>query len=348
MDITFLIGNGFDISLGYKTSYKDFYQYYLKQPNNSEYENAISRLKVSISDDIKSGSSLWSDFEIGLGAFTQFFGSDEANLYVDAYMDAAQKLHDYLSSLSSTIVSEDLSEKDFDLVRKNLSRFYQEANPQEKTDFSNLMNSEKANGWESSFHFVSFNYTSFLDDHVTKLAQKPLETWNRGSEVRKNTVDTNVLHVHGQLNDYPVLGLSSEDQILNPDLRKNDDLRSALIKNNIESVIGYPHYSELKELINKSRIICLFGLSLGNSDKHWWDYINKWLKADSNRSVFIFEHTDNPPSRIHPQDYRRKVRKVIFRLLNHSGFSEQDKNALIPRVHVIFNTRSVLAFFKNK
>ena len=30
LNITFLIGNGFDIGLGLKTRYKDFYKYYCK------------------------------------------------------------------------------------------------------------------------------------------------------------------------------------------------------------------------------------------------------------------------------------------------------------------------------
>lgn len=29
MNVTFLIGNGFDINLGLKTSYKDFYEQYI-------------------------------------------------------------------------------------------------------------------------------------------------------------------------------------------------------------------------------------------------------------------------------------------------------------------------------
>ncbi len=35
MNITFLIGNGFDLNLGLKTRYTDFYKYYMEHnPNN--------------------------------------------------------------------------------------------------------------------------------------------------------------------------------------------------------------------------------------------------------------------------------------------------------------------------
>lgn len=36
MNITYLIGNGFDLNLGLKTRYRDFYDYYVKQPSNDD------------------------------------------------------------------------------------------------------------------------------------------------------------------------------------------------------------------------------------------------------------------------------------------------------------------------
>ena len=36
MKIVYLIGNGFDLNLGLKTSYRDFYKKYIKQKSNSE------------------------------------------------------------------------------------------------------------------------------------------------------------------------------------------------------------------------------------------------------------------------------------------------------------------------
>ena len=344
MDITFLVGNGFDLSLGYKTSYKDFYDYYLQQPNDPDHEDAISLLKKSIDADRKHKLEKWSDFEIGLGKFTQSFSTDQADAFIDAYDDAVQSLDDYLSNLPQKQDINFITDKQWGAIRKQLCCFYQESKPIEVTEFSNLKTTEQSNGWEATFHVVSFNYTNYLDKYVAKIAQEPLETWKRGSEVRKHVLDPNVFHVHGLLNDYPVIGISSEDQILNQAFRKNDDLRFALIKSNIIDEIGYHRYTEFKDIINKSRIICLLGLSLGDSDKHWWDYINNWLMANQNRSIFIFEYTDTPPSNIHHTDLRRKTRKVIYRLLNHSKISDTDKQNLAKRIHVIFNTKKVLVF----
>jgi len=344
MDITFLVGNGFDLSLGYRTSYRDFYEYYLGQPAPSEYDNAISRLKSSIKYDLESGSKNWADFEIGLGKFSQEYDTENVNDYVAAFSDAFQKLHDYLSGLPRSTAINSISEKQWGIIRMRLCFFFQDAKPQEVTEFSNLKTSEQANGWGATFHFVSFNYTNYLDEYVTKMAQEPLEIWKRGSEDKKHVLDSNILHVHGPLDDYPIIGVSNKEQILNDAFRSNDYLCRTLVKPNIVTEIQSHRYSDMNTTIRKSRILCLWGLSLGESDKHWWKFIVDWLKSEQNRSIFIFEHTNNPPSKIIVSDFYTKRREVAYRLLNCSTISENEKNSLLARIHVIFNTEKVLVF----
>lgn len=46
MQILYIIGNGFDLNLGLKTSYKDFYDHY-KSVDSSK--NSINNLKKNIS-----------------------------------------------------------------------------------------------------------------------------------------------------------------------------------------------------------------------------------------------------------------------------------------------------------
>lgn len=61
MNVTYIIGNGFDLNLGLKTRYQDFYDYYMtKTSPNSQ----VELLKDTIKQD---GYELWSDLEIGLG-----------------------------------------------------------------------------------------------------------------------------------------------------------------------------------------------------------------------------------------------------------------------------------------
>lgn len=347
MDITFLVGNGFDLSLGYKTSYMDFYQYYLDQPNDPKHDEAISRLKKSIEKDRENELENWSDFEIGLGRCSRLFSSKEANDFVDASSNAFKSMIEYLSELPRKNDIDAVSEKQWEMIRKKLCNFHSGAREQDRRGFSRLKQDEQDHGWEARFHFISFNYTNFLDEYIEKIAQKPLETWKRGSEERKHILEPNVFHVHGTLNDYPIVGVSNEEQILNHDLLASDYLRQTLIKSNSIKEIRSPRYDEVKMTINKSRIVCLWGLSLGQSDKHCWDYINRWLRDDPNRSVFIFEYSDDPPDPTLVSDYYQKRRKVAFRLLDHSNFTKEEKESLLSRIYVVFNTKDVLVFPSN-
>ena len=72
--VTFLIGNGFDLNVGLKTRYTDFYKIYAKE--NAADSDAISRFKKEILRDEADGWQNWMDFEIGLGQQSKLFDSD--------------------------------------------------------------------------------------------------------------------------------------------------------------------------------------------------------------------------------------------------------------------------------
>ena len=61
-NITFFIGNGFDMRQGLATGYEDFYENRLKGLSNDQGNFLIRRIK----DD--EGIGLWADLEFQLGA----------------------------------------------------------------------------------------------------------------------------------------------------------------------------------------------------------------------------------------------------------------------------------------
>src|SRR4030042_7161128 len=99
MNILFLIGNGFDLNLGLKTSYGDFYKYYIKVKSQS---SAINQLKNEISGDLKH----WSDLEIALGKYTENFKS--VSEFDEVFDDLGDRLADDLEQ----------EEKRFDFNKK--------------------------------------------------------------------------------------------------------------------------------------------------------------------------------------------------------------------------------------
>ena len=97
MNITFMVGNGFDIAAGVDTSYRSFYKWYCAQPSAMPH---IEKFKSQIKEDIDSGGKYWSDFEVGLGRYTSEFSLETAGLFLDCYEDAQQKIAEYLTNIS--------------------------------------------------------------------------------------------------------------------------------------------------------------------------------------------------------------------------------------------------------
>ena len=63
MNITFLIGNGFDVNLGLKTQYTDFYPTYLEANKSLPDESCIKKFCKQIEGNYET----WSDFEKEFG-----------------------------------------------------------------------------------------------------------------------------------------------------------------------------------------------------------------------------------------------------------------------------------------
>lgn len=101
MNITFLIGNGFDVNLGLKTRYVDFYKYYVNQ-DNPDALDAVKRFKSEINDFIKEETKKqdeatidWRDLEVALGKWTPNLKAEEVE---PLYLDIIDSLRDYLIS----------------------------------------------------------------------------------------------------------------------------------------------------------------------------------------------------------------------------------------------------------
>ena len=83
--ITFLIGNGFDINVGLRTKYRDFYEYYIKKcPNDM------------LAKNIGKNYEYWSDFEVGLGRYTEKVKTTEIKAFWKSEENLEQELAEYL------------------------------------------------------------------------------------------------------------------------------------------------------------------------------------------------------------------------------------------------------------
>ncbi len=267
MNITFLIGNGFDINLGLQTSYSDFVKEYKKSKSKND---NIKRFK----ENMKENQELWNDAEIALGQYTQSFGPGCAELFFECQLDFAQHLSAYLKKQTSNI--------NYTLFKDKINAAFSKINkfqlylPGKESDSINSV--YQSNRLEYKyFNFINFNYTDTLKKCIDTI-ENPSEVL--GSHVYANTYIHHkfgeYIHIHGTFNDDMIIGVNDDTQIANEDIfdcPNGDMYRNMLIKPYANEAYMLNNDIKALNIIRQSNIIFIYGMSLGETDKIWWQRI---------------------------------------------------------------------------
>lgn len=331
MNVTFLVGNGFDIACGIDTSYNAFYNWYLKQPSSSE---AIHYLKK----DIKRNWENWSDFEMGLAYFTRNFSSENIKEFFDCYNDAQNNIINFLKLQMSKFDYNLIDENTIFEFKKNIISFYKELPSAEERKINEIIGMR-----EIKYNFISFNYTQILNKLAELSSKEAIKEQNKANNlIAYKIFNPNVINVHGSLTKSPILGVSEEHQILNKELIKEPFFSQVMIKSHSVNAIGESWYNDTVKLIENSNIICIFGMSLGDSDSFLWEKIAIHLNNTPNCYLIIFWHTDTPPSNISIYDtlvYKDNIKDLI---VNNTAMTKEEIKKVKNQIYVVFNTKKVL------
>lgn len=336
MNITFLVGNGFDISAGIDTSYKNFYQWYLNIPSDN---GIIEQFKDEIKNDLSNGGQNWSDFEIGLGKFTSHSMLKSAEDFNTCYDDAYEKMIVFLKEMQSLISAESISEEDLKRFRNGIYKYYQDMQSIPKDHFTKMM--ERRKNENIIAKFISFNYTDTLDIFVESASTDSI-TWKYSGLTYGFNINPQVLHVHGTTDVFPILGVSDESQIENKDFLNSSFFKEMMIKSQAVLSAQEYWYRDAEQTIDQSDLICIWGMSLGASDKKWWEKVAMWLKASSHRELIIYWYAKSAPNRINPRKWAESVDFVKSLFLKHANLKNDEIASISERMHVVFNTNSVL------
>ena len=337
MQITFLVGNGFDMASGIDTSYGAFYKWYCDQPSEKEH---INTFKKEIKDDIKKGGKNWADFELGLGQYTKRFTVEKATDFLECYEDAHEMIIKFLEEQKSKFDLDGITEDDFAAFRNGLINFYQDLNPQEINTFNSILEADKGNN--ITINFLSFNYTNTLNRIINELSKSSLKQWNANNSIRKMEVNKKIIHMHGTSTEYPILGVDNASQIANQDLLSIPNFAEIMIKPQSVNAIGQLWHNEAQATISKSTIIGVFGMSLGESDAKWWTTIIKWLKENAARHLIVYWYTKNPPNGISVFRKLEETKKAKDTLYKYFDLSPSDIKNIESRIHIAINTKNVL------
>lgn len=324
MNITFLIGNGFDIGIGLKTRYEEFYDVYCK--NKSEDENNIWGFKTILAQWKDSGEKNivdWADFEKAFGEHSQDFTVGSKALYIERFEHFVSEFNAYLEEEEKKADCSN-SKLIADTMNKAIQTYFHIRN-EDKNEIESFYKNFSS---ERIYNFVSFNYTKVLDNCV-----KIFEDSIRNVQNRKIG---EVLHVHGYVEENMIMGVNDVTQIVNPELAKDPDVISEIVKpqQNIEARTMYD--SRVTSVIEKSDAICVYGMSLGETDRKWWQCIARWLAKNEKRILVILNYESKYDKRF-PFVQRRFVNGMVQRFLEYSEETDELKRNIARRIYVGIN-----------
>lgn len=335
MKVTFLVGNGFDMALGVDTSYRAFYNWYLEQESPNHY---VQDLKDNIQKYLEGEGENWSDFELGLANYTENFSTNEIQGFFKCYEDAHNNIINFLKTQVEDVDISFVPSGDLINSAKTLINFYSELPSGETQQIEkNIENTLE-------FSFISFNYTNLFNEAIEALHDTAFQEPLLFRKDLRTKINQYIINVHGTSGFLPILGVSEEIQIANKDLLKIREFKEMMIKSQCVKAIGESWYDDAMNLINISDVICIFGMSLGDSDSVWWESIMTHIINNSDTHLIIYWHSDNPPSCTSVLEYISEKRKIKRIILDYTLLTEDAMQEIESRIHIIFNTKKIFNF----
>ena len=358
----FLIGNGFDIQLlnqigmSSTTSYQDFYNFInWKYPKEIKDNIIVNKMKV----DRESGNGNWSDFENSIkNLLRDEYEANSPDFDENKYIDALSQLQNYFSDFLNTIITTDVLKYVDDLgevidayENKNikislplntLRSFLYDLKPDER---GLLKIAEKIKDHIIvDYTFFNFNYTPLFDNYITLDKDNFDPHVHKGSDnnfhfqfaksgSRKDyytKIRTRIFHPHGfQHTPRSMLfGFDNPKQVITD--YKDDLYTNSKVKTYVKYFLK-PYWAENKvkygSYLEEADLFVVFGHSIGESDRYWWNEIYKRLEQGT-ANLIIYNYT-----RYDDEDSKNNVKNNF---ISSAGVSlEEIDIEVLKRIFVI-------------
>ena len=309
MNVLHIIGNGLDISLGMKTDYQSFYDYY----SALETKDAdIINLKASV----KEGRyKTWADLEAGLGDYTKNLSSEKVFL----------KCLEHMKSSLGNYLKGQFDQRDYQVSNRFLKDFYapeQYLDEKIKERFDSFADGFSPALRDFSVRVVTLNYTSTIEDiHSLQKAKMP-----------------ELLHLHGSVEDGMVMGVSDKEQIVNEAFRKSRNVTEDFVKPSFNEACLNNNNAICEKWIKEADLIVLFGTSLGETDRKWWRMIGQQLlDGELDTMLIYFAFDKEKDCRLHPNHRLRWTEELQKELLTKLEIPESRMNGILSRICIGIN-----------
>ena len=322
MNITFMIGNGFDINCGMNCTYRDVYKKYITTPSASE---VIASFKKRIRSDLDT----WADFETAMAADMANYQSEHE--FLSCLRDFKNYLNQYLlleqsklyQQLNNSFVYAAVQEE----MRDSLESFYDGISHNVSHDIQ-----EKLGQTPISYRTISFNYTDIFERilrYVIKFGSN------------------NVVHIHGKLNDDLVLGMDHLEQLPATSYKLSNKGKRAFIKTVFNQAFDRARVASAADLIQTSDIICVYGMSLGNSDFTWKNALLEWMRTSRSMYLFLYNYDCSCLSYTTADERLDLEDDAKAELLRSFDIKEEDSEQYLNKLHIpcgknIFNIASAI------
>lgn len=299
MNITFFIGNGFDLALDLKTRYLDFYKAY-EEKKYSNIENGFAKayiktfskdesllLKIISDPNMKTN---WADFEskLCLEYINSITTKEQEERFIKDFYEFKDEFSSYLEIQSNIILQDESVTKDgnriHDITTRSICRFYEYLSESNKTLLKKYFDEKPF-----VYNIVSFNYTKTIDFILSKTKRI-----NSKYEPGLFFTEGKIIDVHGTYDESLITGFGEIEKIQNKSILENDEIKNAIIKLEHNKVIGKMVTEKVCNLIDESDIIVIFGMSLGISDSNWWKKIIEKSKNSNMPIVYYYYHDIKP------------------------------------------------------
>ena len=328
-NITFMIGNGFDLACGLKSRFSDTYDDYINSPSANK---VITHFKQNIESDIKT----WSDFEMKMAKYAKNFSTE--NEFIQCVRDYTRFLNAYLKDqeamFKGVISQSDLRVPIVKEVAELFSSFHKGLI---KNDYNQI--ERMLEGQLNRISIIYFNYTDTLDTLVDLLQNDApdIPLYEHPMMIEK------IVHIHGQLDNDVTLGIDNEAQFENLPYKLTPKGKRVFIKPFFNAQYDTQRVEDAKHTILNSNVICTFGWSLGESDETWRKEILSWALKSEYHHLIVFSHKllskQYPVCSITEQmDDAEDYKEVLLNSIA-SKTTPDDYEKLISRIHIAVGYR---------
>lgn len=351
MKAVYLIGNGFDINCGLNTKAQhivaDYRSSLVKDlaelQGNADSGHAAAGLSALL-EEISSDPRTWADFEMSLGRFTAVCEGSPAAL--EMFRRAFAHFREFL--VGQLQHEEDLIQK-AEIPLNTLKLFYSKTldfmrggmRPAQRTVVDQFLQQNARENW--TINFIDFNYTTLIDRLVNEMCASDI---SQRAIVGGNSYGrsiTSPVHIHGTLSDDHgiLVGVDRLDQIEGISIRESDELSLALTKPLLNHACMDERDLAAMNLIREADIICVYGMSLGESDLTWWEEIGNWLCRKPEEKLFVIARRFSPANKAQPEAFAQESKGYLQLFHDRSGIPQETWSAVSSRIIV---TSAVGAF----